>query len=95
MAIMSSTPSRSRAGDLSNLSRATTVTCEFDRLRDEGAARAAALAAAGVQVQHTAARGHIHSSLAMVDMVMSGVPYREQMGQALSRFHQPERRRSL
>ena len=75
-----------RAKDLSNLPPATIVTCEFDPLRDEGAAYAEALAAAGVDVQHIKARGHIHSSLTMVDLVISGAPYREQMGAALRRY---------
>ena len=75
-----------RAKDLSKLPPATIVTCEFDPLRDEGAAYAEALAAAGVDVQHIKARGHIHSSLTMVDLVISGAPYREQMGAALQRY---------
>ena len=75
-----------RAKDLSGLSPATIVTCEFDPLRDEGAAYAEALAAAGVDVQHIEARGHIHNSLTMVDLVISGAPYREQMGAALRRY---------
>jgi acetyl esterase/lipase len=75
-----------RAKDLSKLPPATIFTCEFDPLRDEGAAYAEALAAAGVEVQHIKARGHIHSSLTMVDLVISGAPYREQMGAALRRY---------
>jgi acetyl esterase/lipase len=75
-----------RAKDLSSLPPATIVTCEFDPLRDEGTAYAEALAAAGVDVQHIKARGHIHSSLTMVDLVISGAPYREQMGAALRRY---------
>jgi cation diffusion facilitator CzcD-associated flavoprotein CzcO/acetyl esterase/lipase len=75
-----------RAADLSNLPPATIVTCEFDPLRDEGAAYAAALAAAGVGVQHIAARGHTHTSLTLVDIVISGAPYRQRMAEALRRF---------
>jgi cation diffusion facilitator CzcD-associated flavoprotein CzcO/acetyl esterase/lipase len=75
-----------RATNLSNLPPATIITSEFDPLRDEGAAYAAALAAAGVDVQHIVARGHIHSSLTMVDLVISGAPYREKMGEALRRY---------
>ncbi len=75
-----------RATNLSNLPPAVIVTCEFDPLRDEGAAYAAALADAGVDVQHIVARGHIHSSLTMVDLVISGAPYREKMGEALRRL---------
>jgi acetyl esterase/lipase len=62
------------------------VTCEFDPLSDEGAAYAAALAAAGCDVQHIAARGHTHTSLTLVDVVISGAPFRQRMGEALRRF---------
>jgi cation diffusion facilitator CzcD-associated flavoprotein CzcO/acetyl esterase/lipase len=75
-----------RADDLSNLPRATIVTCEFDPLRDEGAAYAAALSAAGSDVQHIVARGHTHTSLTLVDVVISGAPYRQRMAEALHRF---------
>jgi acetyl esterase/lipase len=75
-----------QADDLSNLPPATIVTCEFDPLRDEGAAYAAALSAAGGDVQHIAARGHTHTSLTQVDVVISGAPYRQRMGEALHRF---------
>jgi acetyl esterase/lipase len=84
-----------RAKNLSKLPPATIVTCEFDPLRDEGAAYAEALAAAGVDVQHIKARGHIHSSLTMVDLVISGAPYREQMGEALRRYASAGRAASL
>ena len=33
-----------------------------------------------------AARGHTHSSLTLVDVVISGVPYRQRMCEALRRF---------
>ena len=75
-----------RAEDLSNLPPAFIVTCEFDPLRDEGMAYAEALAAAGVPVQHIQARGHIHTSLTMVDVVISGAPYRAQMAAALQGY---------
>lgn len=55
-------------------------------MRDEGAAYAQALAAAGVPVQHVAARGHTHTSMTMVDVVISGDPMRTQMAQALRGF---------
>jgi acetyl esterase/lipase len=62
------------------------ATCEFDPLRDEGIAYAEALAAAGVPVEQLKARGHIHSSLMMVDVVITGVSARVQMAEALRRF---------
>ena len=62
------------------------VTCEFDPLRDEGNAYAAALEAAGVPVTHVQARGHTHTSLTMVDVIISGVPFREEMAAALRSF---------
>jgi acetyl esterase/lipase len=61
-----------RATDLSRLPPAMIVTCEFDPLRDEGRAYAAALARAGVLVQELHARGHTHASPTMVDVVVPG-----------------------
>jgi cation diffusion facilitator CzcD-associated flavoprotein CzcO/acetyl esterase/lipase len=75
-----------RAADLSGLPPTYIVTCEFDPLRDEGNAYAAALEAAGVPVTHVQARGHTHTSLTMVDVTISSVPYREAMGNALRQF---------
>jgi cation diffusion facilitator CzcD-associated flavoprotein CzcO/acetyl esterase/lipase len=75
-----------RATSLADLPPALVVTCEFDPLRDEGAAYAAAMAAAGVRVQHLACRGHIHTSLPAVDMLPSGAPIRAVMGTALRGF---------
>ncbi|HET6907936.1 MAG TPA: alpha/beta hydrolase fold domain-containing protein [Mycobacteriales bacterium] len=67
-------------GQLQGLPPAVIVTAEFDPLRDEGAAYADALAAAGVDVTHVRARGHTHTSLTMVDVVLSGAPVREEIG---------------
>ena len=72
-----------RAADLSNLPPAMIVTAEFDPLRDEGDAYAEALAAAGVPVRHLAARGHLHTSVTMVDVILSGAGIREQMAEGL------------
>ena len=72
-----------RAADLSGLPPAVIVTGEMDPLRDEGIAYAEALAAAGVPVRHLAARGHLHTSLTMVDMVRSGARVRAEMCEAL------------
>jgi cation diffusion facilitator CzcD-associated flavoprotein CzcO/acetyl esterase/lipase len=75
-----------RAQDLSNLPPALVVTCEFDPLRDEGAAYAEAMAAAGVQVRHLPCRGQIHTSLTAVDMVISSTAARAEMGAELKQF---------
>ncbi len=75
-----------RTPDLSGLPPAVIVTCEFDPLRDEGVAYAQALQAAGVPVQHLSARGHLHTSLTMVDMIISGAPHRARMAEAIRGF---------
>ncbi len=74
------------AHDLSGLPPAMVVTCQFDPLRDEGDAYAQALSAAGVAVNHVQARGHIHTSITMVDMLPSGAPYRRQMAEGIRTF---------
>ncbi|MGY4339324.1 acetyl esterase/lipase [Bradyrhizobium sp. LM2.9] len=73
-------------GKVAGLPPAFVVTCEFDPLRDEGIAYAEAMAAAGVPVEQLRARGHFHSSFAMVDVVITGVSGRVQMAEALRRF---------
>ncbi len=73
-------------GTLAGLPPAVVVTAEFDPLRDEGEAYAGALAAAGVPVRHIRARGHIHTSLTMVDAVISGAPVRAEIAEALGSF---------
>jgi acetyl esterase/lipase/cation diffusion facilitator CzcD-associated flavoprotein CzcO len=82
-------------GKLADLPPAFVLTCEFDPLRDEGIAYAEALADAGVPVEQLQARGHFHSSLTMVDVVITGVSGRVQMADALRRFAglPPEARR--
>jgi acetyl esterase/lipase len=75
-----------RAADLSGLPPALIVTCELDPLRAEGIAYAEALAAAGVPVRRLNARGHIHTSLTMVDVILSGADTRAEMANALHQF---------
>jgi cation diffusion facilitator CzcD-associated flavoprotein CzcO/acetyl esterase/lipase len=75
-----------RARDLRGLPPALVVTCEFDPLRDEGAAYAEAMAAAGVEARHLPCRGQIHTSLTAVDVILSAAGAREEVGAALRRF---------
>ena len=70
-------------GTLAGLPPAVVVTAEFDPLRDKGEAYARALAAVGVPVRQLRARGHTHTSLTMVDAVISGAPVRAELVQAL------------
>src|SRR6185312_7050597 len=72
--------------DLTGLPPAIVVTAEFDPLRDDGEAYAAALEAAGVPTEYVRARGHTHQSLAMVDVVISGAAIRTQLADSLRRF---------
>jgi len=44
------------------------------------------MAAAGVPVEQLQARGHIHTSLMMVDVVITGVSGRAKMAEALRSF---------
>jgi cation diffusion facilitator CzcD-associated flavoprotein CzcO/acetyl esterase/lipase len=75
-----------RAADHSGLPPAVVVTCELDPLRDEGQAYARALEEAGVPVEHIFGRGHTHTSLTMVDVIISAVPVRARIGEALAGF---------
>ncbi len=65
-----------RAQSLAGLPPAIVVTCQFDPLRDEGVAYAQALERADVPTRHISARGHTHTSLTMVDVVLSGARIR-------------------
>ena len=79
-----------RATSLADLPPAFVMTSQFDPLRDEGIAYAQAMAAAGVPVQWRTARGHTHTSLTMVDVVVSGEGIRAEMADALRGFFQAE-----
>ncbi len=68
-----------RANNLSGLAPAMVVYAQFDPLRDEGQAYAQALRDAGVDVTELFARGHVHTSLHAVDVVLSGAPLRQEM----------------
>ncbi|HEY2549675.1 MAG TPA: alpha/beta hydrolase fold domain-containing protein [Streptosporangiaceae bacterium] len=73
-------------GNLVGLPPACIVAADFDPLRDEGVAYAGALEAAGVPVRYVRARGHTHTSVTMVDVVLSGATVRAEMAAALSGF---------
>ena len=73
-------------GDARQPPPAAIFTSEFDPLRDEGAAYGEALAEAGVSVTHVPCRGHTHTSLTAVGMILSGAKIREQMADALRSF---------
>jgi cation diffusion facilitator CzcD-associated flavoprotein CzcO/acetyl esterase/lipase len=75
-----------RAASLAGLPPALVVTCQFDPLRDQGDAYAAAMAAAGVPVRHLPCRGHIHTSILAVDMLFSGAPVRAEIAAAICGF---------
>jgi acetyl esterase/lipase len=75
-----------RATDLSGLPPAFIMTCEFDPLRDEGEAYGQALSAAGVDTTVHRMDGHIHTSVAAVDVLPSGVEGRVALAEALRGF---------
>jgi cation diffusion facilitator CzcD-associated flavoprotein CzcO/acetyl esterase/lipase len=75
-----------KAASLAGLPPATIITAGFDPLRDEGNAYAEALAAAGVRVDHIQAQGHIHTSISMVGVILSGEIYRTKMAASVRGF---------
>jgi cation diffusion facilitator CzcD-associated flavoprotein CzcO/acetyl esterase/lipase len=74
------------AESLAGLPPAAVFTAEFDPLRDEGDAYAAALAAAGVAVRHEPCRGQTHTAFHAVDVLISPVKHRVAMADAVRAF---------
>ena len=72
--------------DLRELPPAVILTADFDPLRDEGIAYAEALTAAGVPVRHIRARGHTHTSITMVDVVLSGAAVRADLADGVKQL---------
>ena len=70
-------------GRLEGLPPTVVVMAEFDPLRDEGVAYAEGLAATGVPVRHVVGRGQAHTSIPMVDVVISGARVRQEAAEAL------------
>ncbi|MGN6692779.1 MAG: alpha/beta hydrolase [Aquihabitans sp.] len=76
------------ASDLSGLPPAWIMSCEFDKLRDDGIAYAAALKEAGVPVQSQVLAGHVHPSFAFTRLIPSAAAYeREAIAALASALH--------
>lgn len=71
------------AEDHSRLPPAWIMTAEFDRLRGDGVAYAAALRDAGVPAEHVRLEGHVHASFAFTRLVPSALEYEQQAIAAL------------
>jgi len=72
------------AADHRDLPPAWIMTCEFDRLRGDGEAYAAALNAAGVPATHIRLAGHVHPSFAFTRLVPSAAAYERDATAALA-----------
>ncbi|MFK7914503.1 MAG: alpha/beta hydrolase [Pseudomonadales bacterium] len=72
-----------QAANLANLPPALLLTAEFDPLRDEGEAFAAALSAAGNAVTHTRYDGLVHGFFGMQQTVAAARPAMQQASAAL------------
>lgn len=73
------------ADDLSGLPPAWIMSAEYDKLRDDGVAYAAALEAAGVPVEFQILAGHVHPSFAFTRLLPSSKAYERQAIAALAR----------
>ncbi len=71
-----------RAGSFTDLPPAVVITAEFDPLRDEGAAYAEALAAAGNEVEHRVYEGMVHIFFQLGPVVAKGAEAVTQVAEA-------------
>lgn len=72
------------AADLSGLPPAWIMSCEYDKLRDDGIAYADALRSAGVPVAHEVLPGHVHPTFAFTRLVPSAKAYEQRAITALA-----------
>jgi acetyl esterase len=63
------------AEDHSGLPPAWIMSCEYDKLRDDGVAYASALKEAGVPVESQVLKGHVHPSFAFTRLIPSAKAY--------------------
>ncbi|WP_426572793.1 alpha/beta hydrolase fold domain-containing protein [Aquihabitans sp. McL0605] len=73
------------ADDLSGLPPAWIMSCEFDKLRDDGVAYASALKEAGVPVESQILKGHVHPSFAFTRLIPSAKAYEREAIAALAK----------
>lgn len=75
-----------RAASLAGLPAAVVVVCEYDPLRDEGKAYAAALQAAGVPTTELFFAGHIHGFFSLAALIPSARAAQEEICTAFRRI---------
>lgn len=71
------------ASSHADLPPAWIMSCEYDKLRDDGLAYAQALRSAGVEVHHEVLSGHVHPSFAFTRLVPSAADYERRAVAAL------------